>query len=59
MTCKTCKYNKDRKCEVLDKYLLIMASVDGKYPQIRKTLLLTDKAINEFSCNFYDKGENK
>lgn len=62
MTCKSCKHNKDRKCSILEKYLLMMARVesDREYPNIKKSLLLTDKAIEEFKCNYYEnkKGEN-
>lgn len=65
-TCKSCKHNKDRKCSILEKYLLMMARVesDREYPMnslyhIKKSLLLTDKAIEEFKCNYYEnkKGE--
>ncbi len=64
MTCKSCKHNKDRKCSILEKYLLMMARVesDREYSNIsniKKSLLLTDKAIEEFKCNYYEnkKGE--
>lgn len=32
---------------------------DREYPNIKKSLLLTDKAIEEFKCNYYEnkKGE--
>lgn len=53
--CKTCINNKNGKCEVLDKYLLIISRQlkPGNYEPIASSLVIKDIALNEFKCNFY------
>ncbi len=54
MTCKTCSNRVDRECTILRNLLLIMCRTDNKQNVLGKKLLIKDKTLDTFKCNFYE-----
>lgn len=52
-SCRNCIHNKVSKCQKLEENILIMVATNYEMTNIRKCLVLKDKALDNFYCKFF------